>query len=192
MCFTYVPVHRPNPVARILCVLRMLIWIALFLGLEPYVFHACSYSHILPFSWGSNPVRFTYIPVDCSSPGARALLSCSTYVPIDCPSPGARILYVSWGVSWTVSWGVLSVVSCGLSLGVPSIVGTVGLGSGSPPLASPRFGTESDLELELVESAARFNYDELCAIYAFRQLELNIQISSVRIRWPRASRSTTQ
>ena len=100
----------------------MLIWIALFLGLEPDVFHACSYSHRLPFSWGSNPVRFTYIPVDCSSPGARALISCSTYVPIDCPSPGARILYVSWGVSWTVSWGVLSVVSCRLSWGVPSIV----------------------------------------------------------------------
>ena len=119
-------------------------------------------------SWGSSP-------------------SCSAYIPIDCPSPGARILYVSWGVSWTVSRDVLSVVSWGVSRGVPSIVGTVGLGSGSPPLASPRFGTESDLEIELVESAARFNCDQLWANHVFRQLELKIQISSVRIRRPRAS-----
>ena len=72
-------------------------------------------------------------------------------------------------------------------MGVPSIVGTVGLGSGSPPLASPRFGTESDLELELVESPARFDCDQLWASYAFRKVEFKIQISSVRIRRLRAS-----
>ena len=66
-------------------------------------------------------------------------------------------------------------------------VGTVGLGSGSLPLASPRFGTESDLELELVESAARFNCPQPWANYAVRQLELKIQISSVRIHRPRES-----
>ena len=91
------------------------------------------------------------------------------------------------GCSWTVSWGALSAVSWGLSWGVPPIVGAIGLGSGSLPHASPRFGTESDLELELVESPARFDCDQLWASYASRQLGFNIQISSARIRRPRAT-----
>ena len=61
-----------------------------------------------------------------------------------------------------------------------------------PPLGSYRFGTESDLELELVERPARVDCNQLWASRAFSQRELQIQFSSVRIRTPRTTRSTTQ
>ena len=52
----------------------------------------------------------------------------------------------------------------------------------APRVVSSRFGTESDLELELNERPTRFDCNQLWASYALRQLELKIQISSVRIR----------
>ena len=54
-----------------------------------------------------------------------------------------------------------------------------------PPIGSSHFGTESDLEFELVERPARFDRNNLWANHARRQLELNIQISSGRIGVPR-------
>ena len=59
------------------------------------------------------------------------------------------------------------------------------LGSDWPPLGSPRFGTESDLEFELVEHPARFDCSQLWANHARMQLELTIQISSDRVGVPR-------
>ena len=49
-----------------------------------------------------------------------------------------------------------------------------------PLIVSPHFGTESDLEFELVERPACFDCSQLWANYARRQLELEIHISSGR------------
>ena len=43
----------------------------------------------------------------------------------------------------------------------PSIIGAFRVGSESPPLGSSRYGTESDLELELVERPARLDCNQL-------------------------------
>ena len=61
----------------------------------------------------------------------------------------------------------------------PSFLGALRFGLDSPLLGSSRFGTELDLELELVEHPARFDCDQLWASYAPRQLEFKIQVSSV-------------
>ena len=58
--------------------------------------------------------------------------------------------------------------------------------------ASSRFGTESDLELKLVERPARFDCGQLWASHGLRQLEFKIQISSARSRMQRTTWSTTQ
>ena len=55
------------------------------------------------------------------------------------------------------------------------------------PLASSRFGTESDLELKLVERPARFDCGQLWASHGLRQLEFKIQISSARSRMQRTT-----
>ena len=54
-----------------------------------------------------------------------------------------------------------------------------------PPIGSSHFGTESDLEFELVDRPARFDCSQLWANRARRQLELKIQISSDRVGVPR-------
>ena len=54
-------------------------------------------------------------------------------------------------------------------------------------VASSRFGTESALELELVERPARFDCGQLWATHGLRQLEFEIQISSARSRMPRTT-----
>ena len=56
-----------------------------------------------------------------------------------------------------------------------------------PPLASSRFGTESDLELKLVERPARFDCGQLWASHGLRQLELEIHINSAWSRLPRTT-----
>ena len=85
------------------------------------------------------------------------------------------------GVSRGVFRGVFRLVFCWLIRGF-----VFGLRSG-PPLASSRFGTESDLELKLVERPARFDCGQLWASHGLRQLELKIQISSARGRMPRTT-----
>ena len=54
-----------------------------------------------------------------------------------------------------------------------------------PLIGSSHFGTESDLEFELVERPACFDCSQLWANHARRQLELKIQISSDRVGVPR-------
>ena len=54
-----------------------------------------------------------------------------------------------------------------------------------PPIGSSHFGTESDLEFELVERPTRFDCNQLWANHARRQLELKTQISSDRLGVPR-------
>ncbi len=54
-------------------------------------------------------------------------------------------------------------------------------------VVSSHFRIESDFELELVERPTRFGCNQFWASYAFRQLELKIQISSVMIRMPWAT-----
>ena len=54
-----------------------------------------------------------------------------------------------------------------------------------PPIGSSHFGTESDLEFELVERPACFDCSQLWAHNARRKLELETQISSDMITVPR-------
>ena len=67
----------------------------------------------------------------------------------------------------------------------PCRLGAFRFGSSSPPIGSSHFGTESDLEFELVERPTRFDCNQLWANHARRQLELKIQISSDRVGVPR-------
>ena len=85
------------------------------------------------------------------------------------------------GVFRGVLRGVIRGVFCGLVRGF-----VFGLRSG-PPLASSRFGTESGLELKLVERPARCDCGQLWASYGLRQLEFKIQISSARSRMQRTT-----
>ena len=54
-----------------------------------------------------------------------------------------------------------------------------------PLIGSSHFGTESDLEFELVERPACFDCSQLWANYARRQLELETHISSDMTGGPR-------
>ena len=54
-----------------------------------------------------------------------------------------------------------------------------------PLIGSSHFGTESDLEFELVDRPTRFDSSQLWANHARRQLELEIQIGSDRVWVPR-------
>ena len=85
------------------------------------------------------------------------------------------------GVFRGVFCGVFRWVFCGVVRGF-----AFGFGSGSP-LASSRFGAESDLELELVERPASFDWGQLWASHKLRQLELKIQSSSARGRMLRTT-----
>ena len=83
------------------------------------------------------------------------------YMGSFCPFGLVSILLSSGSYCFESSWFSSS------RLGSPrfglSLRGAFRFGSGSPPLCSFRFGTGSDLELQLVERPARFDSNQLWA-----------------------------